>query len=270
MRMCVFIAVLLKLICQFSPATSESFCQSSNREAPAVASCLNQQTEVCEVPPASSSRMDLYHMELSPPCQSVRLLAKALNLELNLINLDLFKDEHLKPEFLKINPQHMVPTLVDNDFALWESRAILIYLYEKYAKDDALYPRDPRKRALINQRLYFDMGTLYERFALHYYPQAFEDKPAPEGTSKQFEEALKFLETFLGQSTYAAGDSLSIADYAILVSITNFKLAAGIDLSKYANIERWYGLVSKSVAGHDEICVQGIKQFAPYFANVKH
>lgn len=47
--------------------------------------------------------MDFYHMELSAPCHSVRLLAKALKLQLNLINLDLFKGEHLKPEFLKVS-----------------------------------------------------------------------------------------------------------------------------------------------------------------------
>ncbi|KAL9693342.1 hypothetical protein quinque_012627 [Culex quinquefasciatus] len=126
-----------------------------------------------------------------------------------------------------------------------------------------------KKRAVINQRLYFDMGTLYQRFALHYYPQVLEGKPAPEGTFKQFEDALQFLETFLAQSKYLAGDSLTIADISLLATITTFKVAAGLDLSRYGNIERWYGLVSASVAGHDEICVQGSKQFAPFFINAK-
>lgn len=71
----------------------------------------------------------------------------------------------------QLNPQHTIPTLVDGDLNLWESRAIISYLVEKYGKTDSLYPKDPTKRAVVNQRMYFDMGTLYDRFATYYYPQ---------------------------------------------------------------------------------------------------
>lgn len=91
------------------------------------------------------------------------MLAKALGVELNLKKLDLQAKEHLTPEFLKLNPQHTIPTLVDNNFSIWESRAILGYLVEKYGKNDSLYPKDPQQRAVVNQRLYFDMGTFYHR-----------------------------------------------------------------------------------------------------------
>jgi len=59
-----------------------------------------------------------------------------------------------------------------NEITTWtlipHSRAILGYLVEQYAKDDSLYPKNPKKRAVVNQMLYFDATTLYQRI-LNYY-----------------------------------------------------------------------------------------------------
>lgn len=77
--------------------------------------------------------------------------------------VNLLEKEQLRPDFVKINPQHCVPTLVDDSFVLWESRAIAQYLVESKAAGSSLYPADVKERARINQRLYFDLGTLYAR-----------------------------------------------------------------------------------------------------------
>ena len=63
-----------------------------------------------------------------------------------------------------MNPQHTVPTLKDGDFIMNESRAAATYLIGKYGKDDKLYPKDLKTRAMVDQRLYFDMGTFYKAF----------------------------------------------------------------------------------------------------------
>lgn len=44
----------------------------------------------------------------------------------------------------------------------------MTYLVEQYGKDDSLYPKDPKKRAIVNQRLYFDACTLYKALADYY------------------------------------------------------------------------------------------------------
>lgn len=70
--------------------------------------------------------------------------------------VDLSKGEHLTPEFLKINPLHQIPVLVDGDCTITDSRAIACYLVNSRKEETSLYPRDPKQRALVDQRLYLD------------------------------------------------------------------------------------------------------------------
>jgi hypothetical protein len=64
-----------------------------------------------------------------------------------------------------MNPQHTVPTVKDGNFVLNESRPAAAYLVAKYGKNDKLYPKDPKVQVIVDQRMYFDMGTFYKAFA---------------------------------------------------------------------------------------------------------
>lgn len=117
----------------------------------------------------------LYMFHASSSVRAVLMTAKALELELNEKEIDILHQDHLKPEYLQVsrnllekikndvfqlNPQHTTPTLVDDDFVLWDCHAIIIYLVSKYGKNDSLYPPDLRTRAIIHQRLHFESGVL--------------------------------------------------------------------------------------------------------------
>ncbi|XP_020817315.1 glutathione S-transferase D5-like [Drosophila serrata] len=195
--------------------------------------------------------MDFYYSPRGSGCRTVIMVAKALGLELNKKLVNTSEKEHLKPEFLKLNPQHTIPTLVDNGFSIWESRAIAVYLVEKYAKDDSLFPKDPKKQALVNQRLYFDMGTLYESFIKYYYPLIRTGQAGTEEDFKKIESAFEFLNTFLEGQDYVAGDHLTLADIAIVSSVSTFEIM-DFDFSKYANVSRWYANAKKVTPGWDE------------------
>lgn len=195
--------------------------------------------------------MDFYYLSASAPCRSVLMTAKALGVELNKKPLNIMQGDHLKPEYLQINPQHTIPTLVDDGFALWESRAIIVYLAEKYGKDDSLYPKDPQKQAVVNQRLYFDMGVLYQSFLTYYSPQFFLRTPADPEEFKKVESAFEFLNTFLKDQEYVAGDEYTIADIAILGTVSTFAVM-DFKLSNYPNVERWYQNAQKKTPGWDE------------------
>jgi glutathione S-transferase len=106
----------------------------------------------------------LYMTLLSPPSRAVLITAQALGIELELKNVDLAKGEHRRPEYLQLNPLHTVPTLIDGETIITDSHAINAYLVRKYSSDDKLYPRDHSKRALVDQRLHFDTGILFNSF----------------------------------------------------------------------------------------------------------
>ncbi|XP_033167570.1 glutathione S-transferase 1-1 [Drosophila mauritiana] len=197
--------------------------------------------------------LDFYYMLYSAPCRSILMTARALGLELNKKQVDLDAGEHLKPEFVKINPQHTIPTLVDDGFAIWESRAILIYLAEKYDKDGSLYPKDPQQRAVINQRLFFDLSTLYQSYVYFYYPQLFEDvkKPADPENLKKIDDAFAMFNTLLKGQQYAALNKLTLADFALLATVSTFEISE-YDFGKYPEVVRWYENAKKVIPGWEE------------------
>ena len=108
--------------------------------------------------------IDIHGMNLSGPCRIIYMTAECLGLEYNMIECDLFKGENKTEEYLKLNIQHSIPTLVDGKTILNESRVAAAYLVNKYGKDDKLYPKDPETRAMVDQMLYFDMGVLYKSY----------------------------------------------------------------------------------------------------------
>ena len=92
------------------------------------------------------------------------MACEALGIDYKYVLCDLQEGDNFKPEYLKINPQHTVPTLNDNGFIVTESRTIATYLSDKYGKDDKLYPKDLGVRSTVDARLYFDIGTFYKAF----------------------------------------------------------------------------------------------------------
>jgi len=204
--------------------------------------------------------VDLYHHPISAPSRAVRLTAAALGVDVNLKMVDLFTGEQLKPEFLKLNPQHGVPLLDDHGFLLNESRAIMQYLANAYASGgtESLYPKDPKKRAVVDQRLLFDMGTLYKAFAEAYYPKVFYQKDL--GDMAKLDEALGFLNGFLEKTKYAAGDNLTIADFTIVASLTTIE-GVNHDLKKFPNVWNYLNKCKKEIKGHDVENQQGADAF---------
>ncbi|XP_046683086.1 glutathione S-transferase 1-1-like [Homalodisca vitripennis] len=198
------------------------------------------------------SPVKLYYFPRSGPCRGALLAAKQVGVAFDIQMVDLLKKEQFDPEFIKINPQHTVPTLVDGEFTLWDGHAIAMYLVNKYAKDDSLYPRDPKRRAVVDHRLLFDIGVLYARIRDICFPVLFRDETEVTADKiKSLEEALGWVELFLRDNLWVAGSNLTIADTAFLASITSIA-AVGYKLNKFTRILDWLGRCEKEVKGWEE------------------
>nr|XP_037877198.1 glutathione S-transferase delta 3 isoform X5 [Bombyx mori] len=233
-----------------------------------VTSALKNQKRKSQVNPVEMA-IDLYFTAGSAPCRVVLLVAAALDLQLNLKPLNLWEREQLQADFLKLNPQHTVPTIVDEGFPLWESRAISRYLVNKYGGDSSsLYPKDLMARALVDQRLDFDIGTLYPRFAQYFYPQVFGGAKPDAAALKKLEEALVFLNAFLEGQKYVTGDVLTIADLSLVATISTID-AAEISLKSYPNVEKWFELMKTTAPDYQNANQKGIDEFKKLIAQMK-
>ncbi|XP_075981690.1 glutathione S-transferase 1-like [Anticarsia gemmatalis] len=181
----------------------------------------------------------LYHYGISGPSRGALFSARVIGAPIEIEIINLFKKEQFSESFLKINPQHCLPTLDDDGFVIWESRAIACYLADKYGKDDQLYPRDLKRRAVVNQRLFFDSSSLYVKIRAICFPILFlGETEIKKALKDDLNTTIGFLETFLTGSEWVAGDQPTIADTCIYASLTSI-LEVGWDISSFPNIQRW-------------------------------
>ncbi|XP_022253090.1 glutathione S-transferase 1-like [Limulus polyphemus] len=174
--------------------------------------------------------------------------------------------EHLKPEFLKINPNHTIPTIDDNGFILWESRPIMTYLWNQYSTNDSLYPNDPKKRAEVEKMLHFDIGTLYKSIAEYILPMLLRGAPPDQEKEKVMRQKAKILDNILQKQPYVAGQNLSLADLSILAGIT-FPEVIDYDLVEFSNIQLWIKKMKVELPYYEEFITQPIEDFKTTKAN---
>jgi len=206
----------------------------------------------------------VYGMDISAPVRCALMTCEVLKLEYELVVVNLMAGEHMKPEYLKINPQHNIPALVDGDFKLNESRAIMAYLANAYAKDDSIYPKDPKVRAKVDQMMYFDMGQLYKAFGDCFYPIAFQGQEDIE-TAKydKLKEVLGWAKDFIAETGYVAGtEKITIADICFLATLTSMMAAGAADFEKdYPELKNYCEKISSEIPNYAKANGDGVTTF---------
>ncbi|MFH7027902.1 MAG: glutathione S-transferase family protein [Heteroscytonema crispum UTEX LB 1556] len=150
----------------------------------------------------------------------VRWYLEELELTYEFVMLDMQAGEHRQPEFLAINPMGKVPAIVDGDFVLWESGAILLYLAEKYG----IMPTSPEERGKIAQWVLFANSTL----ATGIFVEANRERELP--------KLMPPLNEILERQPFMLGDEFSVVDVAVGSVLAYIPLMLKLDLSAYPAI----------------------------------
>ena len=188
--------------------------------------------------------IDLY-TSATPNGYKVSILLEELEIPYNVFAIDLVAKDQKKPDYLKLNPNGRIPTIVDhdnNDFVVFESGAILIYLAEK---SGYFFPTDPKGRSSVLQWLMFQMGGIgpmqgQAHVFYRYAPEKIEYaiKRYQNETFRLYSVLNKQLE----DNEFLAGE-LSIADMATWPWVRGY-LWAGLEIEQLTNLRRWLDVLS--------------------------
>ncbi len=184
--------------------------------------------------------LTLYHQTLSANSRRVWIVLLEKQLEFELVELRLDGD-HLQPEFLALNPFHHIPVLVEDDFKVVESLAILDYLEAKYPTP-AMLPKDPKALAKVRM---VEMVTVNE-FIPAMTPlinrmmgfAGGDDLQKIEAANEKIATVLKFFENLLGHHSYFGGELLSLGDIVVGCAVPILPIL-GFSLSDNPKLSAW-------------------------------
>ena len=153
-----------------------------------------------------------------------------------------------EPAYRTLNPNGLVPTLVDGDLVIWESNAILRYLCNRYG-GEPLYPAAPAARAQVDQWLDWQLTTLGPAMTPLFWglvrtPEAERDMKAIEAMAKRAGQAWRLLDSRLAGHPYVAGPSLSIADLALGNAVRRWYSFA-LERPMLPHLAEWYRLLGE-------------------------
>jgi glutathione S-transferase len=180
-------------------------------------------------PMSTATLTELALAELGVPCERVKL--------------DIQKGETKKPEFLKLNPNGRVPTIVHDGTAIWESAAIAMYLGEVFGVEKKLYPAPGPKRGEAMKWIVWTNVTLgdavsrFTRNTMDWTPADQHNAKAAEAARNDIATCLRTLDQALEGREYLVGE-YTLADTHVN-SFTDWLRHMKIDFTPYARLNAW-------------------------------
>ncbi|HWP65043.1 MAG TPA: glutathione S-transferase N-terminal domain-containing protein [Candidatus Limnocylindria bacterium] len=198
--------------------------------------------------------IDLY-TAATPNGWKVSIALEELGMPYEVHAINLLAGEQKRPDYLRLNPNGRIPTIVDREaggFAVFESGAILIYLAEKTGR---LLPADPKGRSLAIQWLMFQMGGIGPMMGqanvfYRYFPEKIQ--PAIDRYQHECRRLFEVLNTRLADHEWLAGE-YSIADIANWAWVRTHGWS-GVSVDGLDHLQRWLGQMAARPA-----CQRGVE-----------
>jgi glutathione S-transferase len=198
--------------------------------------------------------IDLYTAP-TPNGHKVSICLEELGLPYEVHVVNILAGEQKKPEYTKLNPNGRIPTIVDREednFAVFESGAILIYLAEKTGR---LLPTDRKGRSRVLQWLMFQMAGVGPMMGqanvfFRYFPEKIQ--PAIDRYQNECRRLFEVLDGRRSQSEWLA-DDYSIADVATWPWVRTHRWS-GVKIDGLEHLQRWLGAMAGRPA-----CQKGIE-----------
>jgi len=199
--------------------------------------------------------MKLYGFPPSPNTWKVRAVAAHLGIPLEMQFVDLTKPR--AAEYLALSPTGRTPTLVDGDFKLTESNAILQYIASQ--KPNSLWPNDPRTRADITRWQCWQLAhwgkeacepLIVNRLVKKLLNLGPPDEAEVAKGTAAFHKEAKLLDAQLAKGPYLVGKELTLADFAVAAPLFYIQ-QGGLPVESYAKLRDWFGRVSALPAWRD-------------------
>jgi glutathione S-transferase len=166
------------------------------------------------------------------------MILSFLGLDYEKIDTDLRRKDHMHPDFIVLNRLHKVPVLIDEEFVLRDSAAIMIYLARQYGKPE-WYPDSPREMGEIQQWLSFSVNEVFNGLAMVRAILLFNRDFDLKLAHTISDVALDQLESRLKDHDWLALDRLTLADIACY-PYTALVHEGNVSLEAFPAIRAWF------------------------------
>jgi glutathione S-transferase len=197
------------------------------------------------VPANNSGQLTIWGRKNSVNVQKVLWCLSELDLGYERIDAGMAFGRNNEPDYLAMNPNGRVPTLVDGDFVLWESNSVMRYLALAYGKGSPIYPQAPSARAGVDRWLDWTLSTLQpvDRpvfWALVRTPAAQRDMVAIQKDADAEAVQWRIVDAQLATRRFIEGDNFTIADIALGAYARRWFGVEGISKPTLPNLDRWF------------------------------